>query len=354
MDAWILDTQFRNVMYIDTFESFIWNERYFGYGEFELYMLVSNFLLNNIRQGYYVILPDSEYVMIIEDIEITTKVEEGDHLKISGRSLESILDRRIIWAQTVINGNLQNGIRKLLLENAISPVDSSRTIPGLIFEYSTNPVITGLSLRAQYTGDNLYETIEAICLDNNLGFKVTLNSNNQFVFKLYAGVDRSYDQLVNPYVIFSPQFDNLLGTNYMESGKALKNVTLVAGEDEGNTRRTITVGTGVGLNRRELYTDARDIQSEVGEETISDEEYYAQLTQRGREKLAKHKATKEFEGEVDASRMFIYGEDFLKGDIVEVINEYGMEAKARVVEVIRSQDLNGYSMYPGFTIIDEE
>lgn len=354
MDAWILDTQFRNVMYIDTFESFIWNERYFGYGEFELYMLVSNFLLNNIRQGYYVILPDSEYVMIIEDIEITTKVEEGDHLKISGRSLESILDRRIIWAQTVINGNLQNGIRKLLLENAISPADSSRTIPGLIFEYSTDPAITSLSLRAQYTGDNLYETIEAICLDNNLGFKVTLNSNNQFVFKLYAGVDRSYDQLVNPYVIFSPQFDNLLGTNYMESGKALKNVTLVAGEDEGNTRRTITVGNEVGLNRRELYTDARDIQSEVGEETISDEEYYAQLTQRGREKLAQHKATKEFEGEVDASRMFIYGEDFLKGDIVEIVNEYGMEAKARVVEVIRSQDLNGYSMYPGFTIIDEE
>lgn len=354
MEAWILDTQFRNVMYVDSFESFIWTERYNGCGEFELYTLVDPLWINSIRPGYYVTLMDSEYVMIVEDVEISTEVDEGDHLKISGRSLESILDRRIIWRQTVINGNLQNGIYKLLNENVIAPEIQSRAIPNFIFEASTDPSITGLSLRAQYTGDNLYETIEAICASNNLGFKVTLNSNNQFVFKLYAGIDHSYDQSVNPYVIFSPGFDNLLGTNYIESGKTLKNVTLVAGEDEGDSRRTIIVGTEAGLNRRELYTDARDIQSEVDGQQISDEEYYAQLAQRGIEKLAQHKETREFEGEVDATRMFIYGDDFLKGDIVEIINEYGIESKARVVEVVRSQDLNGYSMYPGFSIIDED
>lgn len=351
MEAWILDDNFRSIMYVDTFESFIWTERYFGYGEFELYTLVNPILLKNIRQGYYITLLDSEYVMIVEDIELSTDVDNGDHLKISGRSLESILDRRIIWKQTVINGNLQNGIRKLLNENAISPTDSDREIPGLVFSASTDPIITSLTLRAQYTGNNLYDTIKAICVENNIGFRITLNTNNQFVFELYSGVDRSYDQSVNPYVIFSPEFDNLLSSNYLESEKTLKNVTLIAGEDQGDERRTAVVGTETGLARRELYTDARDIQSEVDGSTIPDAEYIAQLQQRGREKLTEHKYTQEFEGEADSSRMFIYGDDYLKGDIVELVNEYGIEAKVRVMEVVRSQDVNGYTIYPGFTII---
>lgn len=352
MEAWILDENFKNVMYIDVFESFIWTERYSECGEFELYTLITPFLLNNIRQGYYVSLNDSEYVMIVECIEITTDLDEGDHLKITGRSLESILDRRIIWTQTVINGNLQNGIKKLLNENAISPSIAGRAIPGLIFADSTDPAITGLTLRAQYTGNNLYDTIKAICLENNLGFKITLNANNQFVFELYAGTDRSYDQNVNPYVIFSPEFDNLLGSNYIESKKTLKNVNLIAGEDQGDARRTTVIGTATGLARRELYTDARDIQSEVDGTVIPDAEYIAQLQQRGLEKLTEHRETREFEGEADTTRMFIYGDDYLKGDVVEIVNEYGMEAKVRVMEVVRSQDVNGYTIYPGFTIID--
>ena len=75
------------------------------------------------------------------------------------------------------------------------------------------------------------------------------------------GADRSYDQFTNPYVIFSPKFENVINTNYLESKKTLKTVTLVAGEGEGADRRITTVacasGAGTGLNRRELYTDAR-------------------------------------------------------------------------------------------------
>ena len=158
------------------------------------------------------------------------------------------------------------------------------------------------------------------------------------------------------YVIFSPKFENVINTNYLESKKTLKTVTLVAGEGEGADRKTTTVacssGAGTGLNRRELYTDARDVSSTVDNETLTDAEYKAQLSQRGLENLAENIATKSFEGKVETTRMYRYGEDFFLGDMVQIVNEYGIEGKARVTEFIRSQSKEGLDSYPTFVTVE--
>lgn len=287
MDVTVLNTNLDAISIVDVYESFIWTDRYYEYGDFELFTSMTDTILSYIRQDYYLQSRESEHVMIIEKIRINSDSENGNHITVTGRSLESILDRRIVWGQKTITGNLQNGIRTLLNENVISPADNKRRISNFIFEASTDPAITSLKIDAQYTGDNLYDVINKICSERSIGFKVTLNNNKQFVFKLYAGADRSYDQSVNPYVIFSPKFENIINSNYVESKSALKTVTLVGGEGEGSARKYTTVGGGSGLNRRELFTDARDISSDVGDGVVlSDAAYTAQLQQRGKEKLA--------------------------------------------------------------------
>ena len=352
MEVLIMDEKFQHVCLIDAFESLIWTERYHGFGDFEIYTPANAELMKTVKQDYYAWLKDSDQVMIVEEVQIGTEVETGGHLTISGRSLESILDRRIIWQQTVLNGNLQNGIKKLITENVISPVIADRKISGFVFQESKDPYIMGLTIRAQYTGDNLYETIETICKAYNLGFRIMLNEQNQFVFSLYSGADRSYDQSVNPYVVFSPKFENIINSNDLESKKTLKNVTLIAGEDAGSSRRTRIVGTGKDLSRREVYTDARDIQSETQDGKLSDSEYNAQLVQRGKEKLSECQLIKSFEGQVETTHSFVYGEDFYKGDIVQIVNEYGIESKVRVIEIVRSRDVTGYETYPTFSVVE--
>lgn len=280
MDVTILNTNLDAVSIVDTYESFIWTDRYYAYGDFELYEAMREGLLDYIKQDYYLQSKESEHVMIVEKIQITSDTEDGNHVTVTGRSLESILDRRIVWGQKLLSGNLQNGIKTLLNENVISPSDSNRKIPNFIFKESTDPAITKLKLEAQYTGDNLYDVIQKICEEQGIGFKITLNDEKQFVFELYAGSDRSYDQTENPYVIFSPKFENIINSNYIESKASLKTVTLVGGEGEGADRRYTTVGGGSGLNRRELFTDARDISSNVGsDDALTDAEYMAQLQQ---------------------------------------------------------------------------
>lgn len=355
MELLILDKNFNSSETLDIFESLIWTDRYFECGDFELYVPASEKLLNILPPGYYVYLRESEHLMIVEDREITTDAEEGAHLKITGRSLESILERRIIWNQTTLSGSLQDGIKKLLDENIISPVDESRKISNFVFEASTDERITSLTIDAQYFGENLYDTIVDICKSENVGFKVVLNETT-LVFSLYMGEDRSYNQEANPYVVFSPSFDNLINSNYLDSQKTLKTDALVAGEGEGSNRRTVSISSTeekkTGLDRRELFIEASGVSSMVNGESISVSEYNNQLMQKGYEELSKNKETISFEGEIESGVTYTYGEDYRLGDIIQIVNEFGLQGSSRITELIRSQNDTGIEFYPTFESTD--
>lgn len=355
MDLLVLNKSLDVIAIVDVYESIIWTERYYEYGDFELYTAMTQDLLNYIKTDNYIQRVGSDRVMIIEEIRIDTDSETGNHITITGRSLESILDRRVIWSQTTISGNLQNGIKKLINENIISPSKEERKISNFIFKDSTDSQITGLTVEAQYTGDDLYDVISKVCEEKSIGFKVSLNENKQFVFELYAGADRSYEQTNYPYVVFSPNFDNIINSNYLESKENLKNVALVGGEGEGTARKYLAIGNTSGLDRRELFVDARDISSEGEDgETLTTEQYNELLKQRGNEYLADYTDLVSFEGAVETNIMYKYGVDFFDGDIVQIANEYGHEAKVRILEVVISENEEGNSVYPTFKTITEE
>lgn len=354
MELFILNADFESIAVIDTYESMIWTDRYNAYGDFEIYFAMDESLLEYIKEDYYLWLKDSEHSMIIEDIKIDADTEEGNRLIVTGRSLESILERRIIWGQRIFSGNLQNAIQTMLNENIISPSVADRKIANFIFVPSTDSKITSLTIDNQYTGDDLYTVIKGLCEENNIGFKIVLTDDNQFAFSLYAGADRSYDQTENPYVVFSPNFENIINSNYFSSKAGYRNVTLVAGEGEGASRKTTVVGSASGLDRRELFTDARDISSDTEDGTLSDAEYIAQLRTKGLKNLADHMITTAFEGEVEVTRLFKYGEDFFIGDIVQIANEYGNENSAYISELIISNSDEGLSIYPTFKTISKE
>ena len=162
MDLIVMDTNLNPVSILDTFESLIWTERYSGYGDFEIYINISDKILDYLCPDYYIWLKGSDQIMIIEDLKIESDTENGNHLTITGRSLESILERRIIWNQTILSGNLQDGIEKLLNENIINPTDNNRRISNLKFKKSTDPAITSLRVDTQFTGDNLYSAIKIV------------------------------------------------------------------------------------------------------------------------------------------------------------------------------------------------
>lgn len=85
----------------------------------------------------------------------------------------------------------------------------------------------------------------------------------------------------------------------------------------------------------------------------SSEARMAQLRTKGLKNLADHIVITAFEGEVEVTRLFKYGEDFFIGDIVQIANEYGNEGSAYISELVISNSEEGLSIYPTFKTISK-
>lgn len=351
MDLYILNTNFKKIGMIDDYESVIWTTRYFDPGQFEVKMPAGSPNVALLEKDNYIMRYDDNTVMIIERLDIITDVENGNYILASGRCLKSILDRRIVWKMQTYRGTPEAVIRSILTRNLINTGISARNISN--FELGAALGDNPGTIEAQYTGDGVLDAILDICKANGYGFRILLDNNNKFVFELFQGVDRSYNQSENLQVIFAPEFDNLISTEYIEEKTYYKNTALIAGEGEGNERKYNDIGTASGLSRRELWVDANDIQSTWKDEndveyTYTTAEYNDALKQRGNEKLAEVAQTIEFSGEVDTAVLYKYKEDFFLGDVVTAYNEYGVKAAPRITEIVESEDENGYKVLPTF------
>lgn len=345
---------------IDKFDSAIWTDRYCEPGDFELVVPASSWAAAELVPDRYLWNRESEHLMVLEDITIDSDVEYGEVLTVTGRSLESLLERRIIWSVADLSGNMQTQLRdKVYNPNAISPSDAKRKIPGLVFKLSEEEAVTSQEIDQQFTGKDLLEITQSVLSERDLGFRIVMDASNQMIFSFYGGTDRSYDNAAgNNYVVFSPQFENLINSKYYLSYSTWRNACLVAGEDKDRNRKLLEIpGTAQGIDRRELYVDARDIQDEIHNDdgsvtTLTAEQYNARLQARGIESLLEKIVDEVFEAETDPSTTFIYGKDYFLGDIVELENEYGIARKVRVTEMVHSADENGETVIPGFTILD--
>ena len=351
---YLLDTNLNFVAPLENFKSKIWTTRYYVSGDFELYIPATADLINLIKDDYY-ITRDDDFTqgMIIKNIQITTDIDEGNFIIVTGKSLKSILNRRIIWTKTTVNGTVEYCVRKLISDNIINPTIPERKINNFILGAELG--ITD-KMRAQYTGKNLGEVVSEICMNHKLGYDILLDlEEKQFVFVLFKGSNRSFNQNENSYVIFSNEFENLLSTTYTHSAENFKNVALVAGEGEGVNRKTCVVGSGSGLNRYEIYVDSRDTSSESESGTLTDDEYCEILSEKGSESLSEYVTVDYVEGDVETNHQWEFNKDYFLGDIVEVVNEYGQHMQPQITEVIESEDDTGINVVVTFaTEIEKE
>lgn len=358
-NLYILNQSFNIIGVIDDYTSIIWRPAYYDIGDFEVYLSASSKAIELLQLNRYLVrssdvIVDSDgnttyrKVMIIKNLELTTSVENGNFLTVTGKELKYLLHQRIVWSQTNLNGTAENAIRTLITQNAINPTDTKRKIPNLVLGATA-----GLTdnIEKQVTGDYLDQSIIDVCKNYNYGWEIFI-FNSQMVVIVYSGIDRSRNQTVRPLVVFSDSYDNIINSSYQLATEAYANCTLIGGEGEGTERVYTTVGdSNSGLNRYETFTDARDLsQNKDTEDEITLSKYLTLLQERGAENLASLAYTEGFSGEVISNLVFKYGEDFDLGDIVTVINEYGISKDTRVLSAIESEDSTGAKLIPQFNI----
>lgn len=344
---------------IDEYVSIIWRPSYYEVGDFEIYLGATDKAIDLLRKNRYVVRSSDitvesgvttyKKVMIIKNLQLITDIENGDFYCVTGRELKFLLHQRIVWGRYLINDSVEYALRRLIGANAVEPVEPTRVIPNMQF---AEPKSYPEQIDIQVSNVQLDEAITEICKTYNYGWDIYI-TGGKLTVDIYKGVDRSYNQAERPYVVFSDTFDNLYNTEYMYESENYANMTLIGGEGEGLDRTYAYVNNEVsGLERYETFTDARDISQNLDseDEAISYEDYLLLLEERGRENLADMTVSEGFSGEVLSDVAFKYGLDFNLGDVVTVINKYGIQKNVRVLSAIESEDESGVKLLPQFNI----
>ena len=340
MEVFILNNHFETLGVIDYFASAIFSDNYNAMDDFELYVPVTAEALEILQINYFVFSdsqPDKFY--IIDNVKIETDAENADYITVTGKGTEKYIYNRIAWGLNQLSGSMAQCIEKLIKDNLTAPSDERRK-NSLV---KIGNLYSGNYMTKQTTGGNLLEEVQEILDKDEAGFKMTYDGN-AFVFSTFKGKDRSYDQDSNMPILFSPDFDNLLSTEYQKNAENFANVALVAGEGEGIDRKMATVGTASGRERIEVYVDARQLSSNTEGEELTEEEYLTVLQENGKEALAEMKISESFEAEVVPGVSYEFKKDYFVGDIVTIINEYGMQLNSRIVKAVEAWDENGYNL----------
>lgn len=259
VDVYVLDENLNLIGIIDTYSSLIWANRYKEDGDCELYIEATTENFSLLKKNYYLYRQDDEMVCQIKKIELDTDTENGNYIIATGKSVTNFLNQRIIWGTSSVNGNVEQYIRKNV-ENALgASATKERQFKSedgtIIFRLGQTANLTDVA-QEQNSYTNLGELIREKCQKYGWGYKVIM-IDNIFYFMLYKGTDRSDS------VFFAPEYENINSSKYVEDAENVQNVALVCGEGEGSERIRDTSGYAEGINRYELYVDAKDISKTV-------------------------------------------------------------------------------------------
>lgn len=311
-------------------------------GEFEVHISLDDTARTIMSEGVFILL-EKNVCGIITLLEPTSDEETGEKkLTIKGHLTNSLLDRRCIPAITNLSGTVTNVVRGLVNSHAVSPTDTKRSLPIIL---STNPdyIPSSPNITKQVTGGTLKEAVEELLETQEMGYDVapilSQTAITGFEFRVIAGKDKTITNTSsNDPVVFSVDLRNILTSEYNYNTTDYKNMAYVAGEGEGSERVVVTTGetTAQGLDRYELYVDARDIQSvDENNEPISTSDYENLLIARGTAKLKENIIEETYAATVnEENAQYIYGEHYNLGDLVTIRDSsIGVTLDARVTQI---------------------
>lgn len=368
MELLTLNSQFQPVKLIENYETLIWSERYLPNGDFELHSRDIGAAMTLLPEGSYVTLRDSVVPMIVEDHAIQKPKNEGPKVVITGRSFDTVLDRRVsigsslnptsqrtAWMQSAdkqsdaayiamrrVLGDIarsQGGTQILsAVAPAVSPLDA---IPEINLPLPAD-FSTGATNSYEIKASDLYSAVIDLLQASHHGLKAVrplVDTKTTVDIEIYNGAD------LTETVVFDARFDQIDAAKYLLSARTSKNIAYVYGSTGADSVRKNTVGPEVGgLARRVLLVDEQS-DSTLSNTTVR--------KARGLVELYKNNATALFDGETAIQVAEGYTKTYHLGDIVKLTGEYGLSTNVRVAEFIRTQDAEGERAYPTFEAVDE-
>lgn len=362
----ILDDTMRIVDFLRKYEYSQYQYKAREIGTFQINAMLDkeNLYLMDKTKNFYVLFDDDVFG-VIESVKRESDSETSRVFIIKGSLALKLLEYRVIKGQLTFKGKSYKYIEELVKQNLIMSDEENRNV-ALAVEFEDEERLESVcsTIDKQITGGSLWDEISEVAEADKLRIVlkpnvVVINRENPYnidgwTLIIGAGEDRTRNRgnkVVSP-VVFSQSLSNIANTDYIVDRSKLRNTVYIAGEGEGTDRKwynidvnsDVTFGERKGWNRRELWVDARDVQSEQDNKQLTDTEYEELIKQRANEKAKDNDLSEEYTATVtDITKQYTYKKDYNIGDFVTIADEeLGMEIDAQITNVIitRQDDRN--------------
>lgn len=322
MEIRVYNPDFSLKKILENYSSLLWKRCYNDIGSFSITCPATTDNINALMLGRIIWIRGKPEAGVIESRTLAQSERENS-LIVSGRFLESYMDRRLIKSTYNFSGTVENAMREILtnadLSNMIELEDAHDWTDEVEF---------------QATYKNVLDYEKKLAKSAAYGFRFRPDFvNKKITFEIYQGADHSINQRERPRVTFSEEYTNMLTSTYAENDQLYKNVIYVAGEgNDWRDREIIIAGDDslTGLERREVFSDSSDVTSNG----LTMAQYRAALIQRGNDILESCVNAHSFSCATSPNSNFVYGKNYDVGDIVTVQKEsWNVSEDLRVIEV---------------------
>lgn len=314
----IYDENLVRVGEISSFISSTWQEQYSDRGICQLVLADSQTASNLLIPGRFVGQSGKKTLW-----QIRTKEKINKELWVSGYTVN----------YTLLDDRIYNGIHQSnqIEQNLREAVENTRP-PEIVGLYTASE-LSG-EVVSEHTYPTLFELAKDLCGTAEYGFRFIHDRDaHKLLFQVYEGIEK-------PNAKFSKRWGNLANLRLLQSDTDFKNVAYVGGEGEGSERVYVACGqTGSsGLDRHEMFVDARDIRKE----NKSQAEYEALLKERGLQKLNEHNQKLSVSFDVAPDQ---FDKAYSLGDIIYcILPDDGLKLFVRVIAFEETIEKNEKSL----------
>lgn len=346
----ILDSFLKKVDILRKYTYAQYTEEFRGIGSFKINVPIieeNKYLLDETEQ-YYVLFDtkrngkNKKILGVVDKVEKEADSDYDNQYTLSGRMVQFVLKNRVIKGTFSYSGNTATFVSGIIYDNILKNKDD-RYIPiNISLEDATKLNNQCSKIDKQVTGGYIWDEIESVLEQDGLGLIIEPNIITEKVIDgnktnieglsltITLGADRrKWNKENNVSVVFSQSLSNISRASYTRDTTNYTNVAYTAGEGEEESRKwyEIEINSDVksknkkGIGRRELWIDARDIQSVQDDKTLTDKEYETLIKQRTNEKAAEAMETRTYESTLtEQNKQYVFGIDYNIGDWCTVID----------------------------------
>lgn len=315
---------------LERFSSLSWSVRWYEPGEFTL--IGASDLFKAWEGGArWIWNEEREELGRIEGVRY-----ENSRCTLSGRLAESLLERRVVTAETALSGSVQSSAASLMASYAANLPHYGGFANSTLSETADGIIRAGANL-----GDELYSLLKPLKLSVRASFDGDADKGIRFA--LAKGKDRTQEQSVNSWAIFSQSFENIAGVRYERSEKSYRNVLILT----ASYNKDVTVT--VRADKRQTGEDAREAAASVSLDAgeMTQAAFTAALQGKAEEMLAEYQLEETIDGTVAGTANLQLERDYSVGDFVDVsIAEIGLTQSAQVTGADIVYENGARAVYP--------